>query len=100
MAPRIWLFLFLAPLKPDLVRWQLYSVLEGGRKYTKIGLAMGVKIGGDAAESGKETHLLVMMHVRLLQKIGILDLGNGNQFKKGNGYKQRMKSLRDYFLQN
>ena len=26
----------------------IYSVLEGGRKSEKIGLTMGVKIGGDA----------------------------------------------------
>ena len=36
-----------------------------GRKYTKNGLAMGVTIGGDATKSGKNTHLLVIMHVVL-----------------------------------
>ena len=40
----------------------------------KIGLAMGVKIGGDTSKSGKNTHLLVIISVRLLQKIGQLDL--------------------------
>ena len=37
---------------------------------------MGVTIGGDAAKSGKNTNLLVIMSVRLLQKIGLLDLTN------------------------
>ena len=51
----------------------IYLLLEGVRKSTKIGLAMGVKIGGDSAKSGKNTHLLVIMHVRLSHKIGLLD---------------------------
>ena len=55
-------------------------MLEGGLKSIKIGLAMGVKIGGDAEISVKITHLLVVMHVRLSQKIGLLDLTNRNQF--------------------
>ena len=46
---------------------------------------MGVKIGGDAAKSVKDTQLLVIMHVRLLQKIGLLGLMNQTQFKKLNG---------------
>ena len=58
---------------------------------------MGVTIGGDAEKSGKNTHLLVVMCVRLLQNIGLLDLTNWNQFKKGNGYKIRTKSVRDYW---
>ena len=40
-------------------------VLEGGHKSTKNGIAMGVKIGGDAAKSVKNTHLLVIMRARL-----------------------------------
>ena len=56
---------------------------------------MGVTIGGDAAKSGKNTHLLVIMRVRLLQKIGLLDLTNRTRFKKGNGYKIRTKSVRE-----
>ena len=46
---------------------------------------MGVNIWGDAAKSGKNTHLLVIMRVWLSQKIGLLDLTNQTQFKKGNG---------------
>ena len=46
---------------------------------------MGVKIGGDAENSGKKNHLLVIMHVRLSHKIGLLDLANGTLSKKGNG---------------
>ena len=63
----------------------IYLVLEGGRKSTQIGLAFGVTIGGDAAKSGKNTHLLAIMCVRLSQKIGLLDLTNQTQFKNGNG---------------
>ena len=54
----------------------IYLVLEGGRKSTNIRLAMGVTIGGDAAKSVKNTHLLVIMCVRLSQKIGLLDFTN------------------------
>ena len=57
-------------------------VLGGGRKSTKILLAMGVKIEGNAAKSGKNTHLLVIMRVRLSQKIGLIELMNRNRFKK------------------
>ena len=37
------------------------SVLEGGPKTAKNGLAMGVTNGGAAAKSGKNTHLLVII---------------------------------------
>ena len=46
---------------------------------------MGVKIGNYAAKSGNNTHLLVIMRVRLSQKIGLLDLTTRTRFKKGNG---------------
>ena len=39
----------------------------------------------------------MIMRVRLLQRIGLLDLTNRTQFKKGNGYKIRTKSVRDYW---
>ena len=71
-------------------------MLEGGRKYTKNGLAMGLTIGGDAAKSGKNTHLSVIMCVRLFQKIGLLNLTDRTRSKKGNGWEQRTKSVRDY----
>ena len=58
---------------------------------------MGVIIGGDSAKSGKNTHLLVVMRVRLSQKIGLLDLMNWTRFKKGNCYKIRTKSVRNYW---
>ena len=58
---------------------QIYSVLEGGRKSTNNGLAMGVTIGG---KSGKNAYLLVIMRVRLSKKIGLLDLTNRTRFKK------------------
>ena len=46
-------------------------MLEGGHKISKIEPAMGVTIGGDAVKIGKNTHLLVMLRVRLLHKIGL-----------------------------
>ena len=46
---------------------------------------MGVTIRGDAAKIGKNTNLLVIVCVRLLQKIGTFDLKNRNRFKKVNG---------------
>ena len=64
---------------------QIYSVLEGGRKSTKIGLSIGVTIGGDATKICKNTNLLVIMHVRLSQEIGLLELENRTQFKNVNG---------------
>ena len=70
-------------------------MLERGHKSTKNGLAMGVTIGCDAAKIGNNAHLLVIICVRLLQKIGLLDLKNWTQFKKGNGIKIRTKSVRD-----
>ena len=62
---------FLASFYPGLIRFLIISVLEGGRKSAQIGLAMGVTIGCDAAKSVKNTHLLVIMRVRLLQKSGL-----------------------------
>ena len=42
----------------------------------KIELAMGFTIGFDAEKIGNNTHLLVIMRVRLLQKIGLHNLMN------------------------
>ena len=63
----------------------IYLVLGGGRKSTNIRLAMGVKTGGDAAKSGKNTNLLVIMCVRLSHKIGLPGLTNRTLLTKGNG---------------
>ena len=57
---------------------------------------MGVLIGGDTAKNGNNTNLLLIMRVRLLQKIGLLDLTKRIRFKKENGYKIRTKNLHDY----
>ena len=57
---------------------------------------MGVTIGDDDAKSDNNTHFLVVMCVRLSQKIGLIDLTNWTRFKKGNGYKIRTKSVRNY----
>ena len=89
-------FLFAFHFLPVLIKCLIYLVLEGARKSTKIGLAMGVTTGSDAAKSGKKTHLLVVMRVRLSQKIGLIDLTNRNRLKKGKGYKIRTESVRDY----
>ena len=59
---------------------------------------MGVKIGSDAAKSGSNTTFLVIMCLRLSQKIGLIDLTNRTRFKKGNGQKQRMKSVHNYYV--
>ena len=58
-----------------------------GLQILKNGLAMGVKIGGDTSSSGNNTLLLVIICVRLLQKIGQRNLTNSNQLRKGNGQK-------------
>ena len=72
----------------------MYLVLGGGHKFTKIGLAMGTTIGGNAAKSGKKNHFLVVRCLRLLQKIVLLDLTNRTRLKKGNGYKICTESVR------
>ena len=56
---------------------------------------MGLTIGGDADKNCKNTNLLVVMLVRLSQKIGLLNLRNWTRFKEGNGYKICTISLRD-----
>ena len=73
---------FAFSFKPLLLRCLIYLVLEGNRKSTRVILAMGVKIGGDSDKSGKNTDLLVVINVRLLQKIALLNLTNRNLFKK------------------
>ena len=75
---------FTAHFWPGLIKCLIYSLLEGDCKSTKIGLAMGVKIGSDAEKSGNITHLLVIMNMRLFQKIGLLNLMNRTLSKKGN----------------
>ena len=42
---------------------------------------MGVTIGYNAAKSGKKNHLLVIMRLRLLQKIGLIDLTNWTRLR-------------------
>ena len=49
---------------------------------TQFGLAMGVKLGGNAAKSVKNTHFLAIKRVKISQKIGLLDLMSRTQFKK------------------
>ena len=58
---------------------------------------MGVTIGINAAYSGKNNHLVVLIRVRPSKNIGLLNLKNQTQFKKGNSYIIRTKSVRDYW---
>ena len=57
-------------------------VLEGGRKFAIFLLSLGVAIGGDAFKMYNNTHLLVIMCVRISHKIGLHKLTNKTQFKK------------------
>ena len=54
-------------------------------------------IGIDAARSGNNTHLLVIMRMRLSKKIGLIDLMNWTRLKKINGQKIRTESVHDYW---
>ena len=66
------IFSFVDPFKPDLLRCLIHLMLGGGHKYTKIGLAMGVKIGFDVEKSGKNTDLFVIMCMGISWKISLL----------------------------
>ena len=56
--------------------YNLFGVGIGPQIQKQIYYNMGVKIGGDAEKIGKNTHLLVIMGVRISQKIGLLELTN------------------------
>ena len=49
---------------------------------------MGVEIGGTSSKSANNTHVLVIMRVRLSQKNFLHNLTNRTRLKKGNGQKQ------------
>ena len=51
-------------------------VVQGGPQIYQYLTSNGVAIGGDAAKSDKKTNLLVIMCVRLSQKISLLNLKN------------------------
>ena len=53
-------------------------MLEGDRKSTKVRISMGVIIRDYADKGGNNTHLVVIMHLRLSQNISIPDLTNQN----------------------
>ena len=63
-------------MAPDLLRCLIGSVLEGGPKFAKIGLAMGVIFGCAAANNVNNTHLLLFIRERLSQKISLHYLKN------------------------
>ena len=71
-------------------------MLEGDRRYTRNGLEMGVKNWGDAEKSGKNTHLIVIMRVKLSQKIGMHNLTIWTRFKKVKWLEKHKKSIHDY----
>ena len=68
-------------------------MLDGGHKSTTIGLAMGLTIGIDADKRDNNTHLLVIMRVKLSQKIGLLDLNNWTWLNKENVWEQPRESV-------
>ena len=65
--------------------------VERGTQIYKMKLAMGITIGGDSDKSGNNTHLLLLMRMRLSEIFVLISLTNQTQFKKGNGQKLRMK---------
>ena len=78
----------------------LFGVGRGPQIY-KIGISMGVTIGGDAEIFCKNAHLLVIMRMRLLQKIGLIDLTNRTRLKKRkrieNTYENCAQLMRNLF---
>ena len=59
----------------------LFVVGRKGKIY-KIFTGDGEKFENDAEKRGKNTRLLVVMRVGILQKIGLLGLTNRTRFKK------------------
>ena len=57
--------LFAAPFQPGLLRCLIRSVLEGGPKFAKKLLSVGVLFGGYAADNSNNSHLLMIMYVRI-----------------------------------
>ena len=70
----------------------IFSVGMGPQIFKTV-LAMGVTIGGDAAKSGKNTILLVIMHVRLSQKISLLRLEKSDSIQKRKQHKTTYKKF-------
>ena len=60
-------------------------MLEGDHRFSKIGIVMGVVIGGAADFFFHNTILFVIMRMKLYNKIGVHNLMNWNQIKKGYG---------------
>ena len=56
---------------------------------------MGVKIGGSATQIGKKNNFSVIMHARLLNKIGLTIWKNWTRLKKKK-LEKRMKSICHY----
>ena len=97
MPPSIWWKIpFTEPFLTDLIRYLIRSVLEGGPKFTKIGLAMAVTFQGAAANNGNSTYLLLIMFVGS-HKIGLYDLKNWTQLRKVKIQEQCTQSICVYF---
>ena len=67
----IWTFWHLRYEEKFSIAAQVSNIFVVGRRpqIYKNGLTTGVKFGGDAVKSGRNTHLLVIMRVRILQKL-------------------------------
>ena len=72
---------FADPFKPVLLRCLISFGVRRGPQIFKIGLAMGVAIGGAAEKIGNNPNLLVIMWVRLSQFF-CQNLTNQIRFKK------------------
>ena len=70
------IFLFATSFSPILLRFIISLLLEASQKISKIGLEIGAIIGGADTKSGNNTHFLVIMCVKLTQKIGLHNLTN------------------------
>ena len=70
-----------------------FGVGRGGSKFAIFLLSPGVAIGGDAVKINNNTHLLVIMCVRISHKIGLPNLTNKTQFKKKTSKKQNTEHI-------
>ena len=98
LAPRIWwkTFVDIPPLTQPTQVSNLFCFGRGAQIYKKLTIN-GVTMWVDAAKSGKNNNLLVIMYVRLLHNIGLIDLTNQTRFKKGNGHKICTNNMDNYW---
>ena len=89
-------FVDIPPLTQPTQVSNLFFVGRGAQIYKKLTIN-GVTMWVDAAKSGKNNNLLVIMCVRLLHNIGLIDLTNQTRFKKGNGNKICTNNMDNYW---